>query len=1148
MTPDPRGLAREAEAASEPLKELLQLAGQKLPADREGADEVALQNLVAGTAAVAGEDFFPTLVKHLAAALQVSCALVSEVTDAGLWSVACWHDGVLLPRFSYPDDTQTPGAKTLREGRVFCSSHAQREFPDDSSLVALEAESYLGVALRDRRGAAVGTLCICNKGPIRQPQRAEQILQVFAARAAAELERRRMEESLQQALQKLDFHINNSPAGVIEWDRESRVQGWSRRAEEIFGWAAEEVLGKHFDELALVYPEDAATVAETVRCLQQECAPRNTSKHRNLTRDGRVIYCEWHSSCLRDESGVLQSVLSVILDVSDRKQAEQALRQSEERFRQAIDTAPFPIVLHAEDGEVLKINDVWTELTGYTHRDIPTMRDWAERAYGERADDILKTVIAKKYDLDSRWDEGEFIVATREGTRRIWQFSSAPLGELPDGRRAVISMAVDVTERKYSEARYRAVYDRVAVGLASSSFDGRLLDVNSRFCEMLGYTRAELLQKTVSEVTHPEDRPRTKLELDKLFTGEISCFFQEKRYLRKDGSEFWSSTGVSVVKDGTGGPAYSLGVIRDITDRKVTEAALRESENRYRLLAENSNDLVCLHEPDGRYLYVSQSSQPLLGYHYTEMVGRDPYEFLHPEDRDRIQREAREQAVAGFFSVPVTYRMRTKSGAYIWFETLTKPILDECGRVARLQTTSRDITERIKAQELLVYEARHDRLTGLPNRAFLIERLELALQLLKRKPQRQFALLFLDLDRFKVVNDSLGHLVGDRVLAAIAARLHCFIRSSDLAARLGGDEFVLLLSAVTGIEAAVRVAERVAADLSAPIDLDGREIVLGASIGVALGKPSYERAEDILRDADLAMYRAKSRGSSTNKIEVFDNVLHARALKRLHLENDLRQALQQDEFVVEYQPIVSLTTSQIVSFEALIRWQHPERGRITPEEFVPIAEETGAIVSIDRWVLKTACQDLAMWHQRYPRAATVKVGVNLCARDLHSPNFSAEIERVLEESGLPGQYLTLEITESMLLADIERTTALLDRLKALGVRISLDDFGTGYSSLAYLHQLPANNLKIDRSFVSRVPSDRRSCKIIETVIALSNSLGIEAIAEGIETQQQLELLSELGCELGQGFYFAKALSAERVGKLLDGKEMGCSRLATCDNA
>ena len=567
----------------------------------------------------------------------------------------------------------------------------------------------------------------------------------------------------------------------------------------------------------------------------------------------------------------------------------------------------------------------------------------------------------------------------------------------------------------------------------------------------------------------------------------------------------------------------------DLVERERIAAELRASEGRYRLLAENINDLVCLHDLDGNYLYISPSCEALLGYTAQEMSEHDLYSFFHPEDRQYVRRKSHLPTLAGK-SVPITYRTRHKAGHYIWFETLTKPILDAAGNVVQIQTTSRDVSDRIQAQNQLKHDAFYDQLTQLPNRALLNERLELAIQRAQRLESFQFAVLVLDLDRFKVINDSLGHLAGDRLLIAVAQQLQFVLRSTDIAARLGGDEFVILLEGIEDEQTHIHIAERIFAALSSPLMVENREIYVTASIGIVLSDARYTTAADLIRDADIAMYRAKQSGKA--RFAIFDTDMHASALARLHLEHDLRQAISQDQFVLYYQPTVNLETRGLIGFEALIRWQHPTAGLKPPGDFIPIAEETGLITQLDAWALRTACEQLAAWQRDFPHWGELKMSVNLAAQDLRQRQLPAQVEQILIDTGISPDCLMLEITESMLIDDVEAAITLLHQLKHLGVHISLDDFGTGYSSLGYLHRLPIDTLKVDRAFVMHMETAPKHHQIVATIAALSQQLELAAIAEGIETPEQLDRLRQLGYRFGQGHLFAKALPPNAINALL----------------
>ncbi|MGC9528682.1 MAG: EAL domain-containing protein [Limnospira sp.] len=627
------------------------------------------------------------------------------------------------------------------------------------------------------------------------------------------------------------------------------------------------------------------------------------------------------------------------------------------------------------------------------------------------------------------------------------------------------------------------------------------------------------------EMVHPDDRPGMYASVI-TSADTLQPWSWQWRITTPSGKMKWLEACGRPERRENGDVVWDT-LIMDISDRKRAEVALRESEERLRLVTENMGDLVCLHHPDGRYLYVTPSSQILLGYSPEELIGRDPYKLFHPDDRDRIRLLSHEPNLRGI-TTPATYRIRKKTGEYIWLETLTRAVLDEAGQVLHLQTTSRDVSDRIRVQEQLRHEALHDALTGLPNRNFLIARLDLALKRTKYDPEFHFAVLFLDLDHFKVVNDSLGYLLGDELLLSVAKRLPTFIRETDVAARLGGDEFVILLEEIDGIEAAVRVTEAILKVLRSPLQVGDREVFTGASVGIVAGTSRHRSPEDLLRDADLAMYRAKQNGRG--RYAIFDPIMHFQAVRRLHVEHDLRKALENREFVLYYQPIVDLPARTIRGFEALIRWRHPQRGIVSPGEFIEIAEETGLIVPIGCWLLHEACRQLADWQGQFPDRP-LKLSVNLSVKQLQH-FLLGQLDEILATHALKKNSLVLEITESMLVENVGITCELLEQIRSKGIPISIDDFGTGYSSLSYLHQLPVDALKIDRAFVSPAEPDSRNQTIAESIVVLSNLLELSAIAEGVETVEQLEWLESLGCEAAQGFLFSPPVPADRAIELL----------------
>ncbi len=451
------------------------------------------------------------------------------------------------------------------------------------------------------------------------------------------------------------------------------------------------------------------------------------------------------------------------------------------------------------------------------------------------------------------------------------------------------------------------------------------------------------------------------------------------------------------------------------------------------------------------------------------------------------------------------------------------------------QTLQSELTQRKLTEDLLAYTSVHDPLTDLPNRVLFIDRLSHAMERAKRHKNFMYAVFFLDLDRFKVVNDSLGHNIGDKLLVESARRLSACIRGEDTVARLGGDEFVILLEDIKDTAEALQVAERIQNNLALPYDLDGHIIFAFASMGIVLSGADYEQPDDIVRDADIAMYRAKGQG--LGRYEIFDPTMLDRVMTRLELETDLRKALEYQQFVVHYQPILNMTTHRIIGFEALVRWQHPTKGLIPPAEFIPTAEETGLIIPLGYWILDEACRQIHAWNVQYASDPPLTINVNLSTRQCEQPDLVQKISDILRKNKLDAGLLKLELTESLIIKDSESISVMLSKLRELGIQVQIDDFGTGYSSLSYLHTLPIDTLKIDRSFISRLGSKNNGAEIVQTILSLAHNLGMKVIAEGVETKEQLSELSAMDCEYMQGFFFSHPVDSLEAGALL-GKFIG----------
>ncbi len=569
---------------------------------------------------------------------------------------------------------------------------------------------------------------------------------------------------------------------------------------------------------------------------------------------------------------------------------------------------------------------------------------------------------------------------------------------------------------------------------------------------------------------------------------------------------------------------------------------LSERDELFRLVSENAGDMIALVDMGGNRLYNSPAYQKVLGYSAAELSATSSFEQIHPDDRHRVL-EAAEHARRTGVGRTLEYRIRHKDGSWRVLESSASPILDETGKAEKMVIVNRDITARKHAEEKLVHQSLHDALTGLPNRSLFLDRVQRAFIYSRRHPEYKFAVLFIDVDDFKKFNDSFGYAAGDEAIVELAVRLASSLRKhqavarlalmphgDDTLARLGGDEFAVLLDDIKDPSDAIRVASRIQDAVAAPFTFNNQEVFSSASIGIVLSSSGRDRAEDLLRDADIAMCRAKTAGKA--RCEVFDSEMHSQAVDRLRLERDLRAAVARGEFLVHYQPIVQLENGRITGFEALARWQHPERGLVMPGEFIEVAEQTGLIVPMNRWLLREICQQARVWHARYPSDPPLAVTANITSKELLQEDLLSSIRLTLQQTAMNPRHLQLEIRETVAMADAENAAQVLSQLKGLGVRLSIDDFGTGYSSLSRLQGLPLDTLKIDRSFISDMHDDPDKREIVRIIVMLGQQLGMKVVAEGTETAEQVKYLKELGCDFAQGYFFSKPVDARAFEELL----------------
>ncbi|HKR66516.1 MAG TPA: EAL domain-containing protein [Thermoanaerobaculia bacterium] len=659
-----------------------------------------------------------------------------------------------------------------------------------------------------------------------------------------------------------------------------------------------------------------------------------------------------------------------------------------------------------------------------------------------------------------------------------------------------------------SEQRHRLLFERNLAGVYRNTVDGRMLDCNDALPRMLGYESKEEFLALNARDLYFDPQERDNFVGIAQTHGSIRSV--EICLRRKDGQPVWLLESAHLT-GGEGEPQIIEGTVIDITDRKLAETALRESEARYRLMAENSTDLISRSTMRGQILYVSEAVRSLLGYDASQMVGHSIFEFIAEEDHHGV-REVTERIETQRAPQTFSYRAVRSDGTRIWFETTSRAIADPItGELTEIVAVSRDISERRRAEEQIEYQAYHDALTGLPNRLLFRDRLTIALAHAKRQ-QTPVAVMFLDLDRFKFVNDTLGHSLGDELLRIVGVRLRTVLREGDTIARMGGDEFTVLLTDLTTPTDAAKIAQKLLDTVAHPVRIEGHELYVTTSIGIALYPSDGDTAEALLKNADGAMYRAKEVGR--NSYQLCTPAMNSRAAERLSIENSLRRALDRHELLVYYQPIVRLDTRQVVGMEALLRWDRPGHGIVPPAKFIGIAEETRMILSIGEWVLREACRKAKTWDR-------LRVAVNLSPRQFQQTDLCNVVASALEESGLEPRLLELEITESTAMLNTERSIATLKELRELGVRIALDDFGTGHSSLSYLRRFPLDRVKIDREFVQEIENSRSNRAIVSGVVAMAHGLDLAVTAEGVETEAQVQFLRENRCEEVQGFLFGK---------------------------
>jgi len=815
-------------------------------------------------------------------------------------------------------------------------------------------------------------------------------------------------------------------------------------------------------------------------------------------------------------------------DITARRRAERDLRAADRRYRNLVENAGDIIYSHSLDGLLTDINGAAVRLLGYTREELlgqPLRQFLDHRALAKartQVTDLLATSQeASPYELELICKDGSRL--TVEANARLIYDGDRPIG--------VEGIARDLSarkayERQQADRRFRALVQHASDVILILDTQGQITYASPSIASIWGYGAEELLVAPIDTLIHPADSVRASTFFDAMHSTPGQARSLQARLRHIDGSwRYIEALATNLLTD----PDVQGIVLncRDVTERAAAEEALRESELKIRTVATNAPIVLFALDADGIFTLSEGKGLQALGLESGVIVGQSIFEvYRHvPALLDAARRALAGEAFRAVIDIgPLT------------FDVSFAPDHSRPGMPGGIIGVATNITERRAVEQQLSHQAFHDALTDLPNRALFMDRLGQALARTARE-RANCAVLFLDLDRFKVVNDSLGHEVGDQLLIAVGQRVRSCLRPGDTLARLGGDEFTILLEALSDRQESIVVAERLTTAMTRPFHISLREreheIYVNTSIGIvpAIGGASaFDMSPaDILRDADIAMYQAKAAGKG--RYVIFDQQMNAAADARLTLETELRRAIELGEFVVHYQPTIDLSTGRVRGVEALTRWQHPTRGLIPPSDFIPLAEEMGAIIPLGRWTLGEACQQLRHWQRRFLQEAPQTVSVNLSAREFQSPDLVAQIAAILHTSGLPPAALRLEITESVVMTETLAANDTLAALKELGVSLVIDDFGTGYSSLGYLKRLPVDMLKIDRSFITEIERDPENTAIVRAVITMAQTLGLGVTAEGVETIEQMDCLRDLGCDLGQGYLFCRPTPPDTLAPL-----------------
>lgn len=924
---------------------------------------------------------------------------------------------------------------------------------------------------------------------------------------------------IRQSEKRLSTILNNMQDTYYRTDKEGNLVLLSESVKEVFGYSSDEVTGMKMSSF-YVDPDERE---KFIAALQAAGGKIKNYEAQIKRKDGKTIWVSTNANFYFDANGEVLGVEGTTRDVTERRKERQELLRTKAEFEAIFNSNADAIVYADQDRNIVMINPAVTTIFGYSSDELLGQKtvmlyanpdDFLDQ--GKKRFSIEASREQPIYEIEYRRKDGSTFIGETLGTK-VTDANGNVLGFIGS-----IRDVTTVRQEQNELNRLKSTLDRTLDSVFMFDPDSLFFFyVNQGGMNQVGYTSEEMYNKKVIDIKPDYDESSFRKLVEPLVSGLRDSLTLESRHRHKDGHDIPVEIFLQYIAPEGESPRF-VAFVQDLTQRKSSEAQMQKLST----ALEQSADAVVITDDQGIIEYINPAFEITTGYQKKELIGRRVNILKSGKQDAAFYKNLWETISSGkvFRNILINQK---KDGSLYYEEKTITPLKDEKGKINHYISTGKDITERMESQQRLQYLAHHDVLTELPNRALFVDRLEHALSGMRDKDAK-LAIIFLDLDRFKVINDTLGHTAGDITLQTIARRLQKCVRKGDTIARLGGDEFAVIIEGIKDINNITTVVQKILVDFAQPFFIDHQELFVTTSIGISFAPVDGDDAQTLLKNADIAMYRAKDLGRNT--YQYYSSDMSARAFEKLSLETDLRYALERKQFELHYQPQVDISSGKIIGMEALLRWNHPDLGLVSPVDFIPLLEETGLMVPVGEWLIQSACQQAARWQNISTHS--LRMSINISARQFNDPRLISTLSQSLEDTRLDPNLLEVEITESVIMQDDKWTRETFKALSDINVRFAIDDFGTGYSSLSYLKRFPIDTLKIDRSFIRDISNDPDDKIIVQTIIAMAESMYLQVIAEGVETEEQKEFLQQHGCNIVQGYLFYKPAPANQIEQIL----------------